>query len=108
MSLTKKQFEVLEYVRGFVAEHEYSPSYREIMRALDYKTVSVVAGHVEQLVGKGYLRKAEGSARSLEVVEELNETEKVFRDKIIELEKSERRDEVEVLQRAAGILGIRV
>lgn len=38
------------------------------MRALDYKSVSTVAIHVDNLIAKGHLRKRDKSARSLEVV----------------------------------------
>jgi uncharacterized protein YbaP (TraB family) len=38
------------------------------MRALDYKSVSTVAIHINGLIAKGYLRKRDRSARSLEVL----------------------------------------
>lgn len=51
-----------------MAEHGYGPSYREIMRGCDYKSVSTVAVHVDNLIARGHLRKKTRSARSLEVV----------------------------------------
>jgi repressor LexA len=65
---TKKQREMLNYVDGFIQSHGYGPSYREIMRALGYKSVSTVAVHLDGLINKGYVRKRDKSARSLEVV----------------------------------------
>lgn len=65
---TKKQKELLDFVDGFIAEHGYGPSYREIMNGMDYKSVSTVAIHIDALISKGYLRKRDNSARSLEVV----------------------------------------
>ena len=65
---TKKQQELLAYVDGFIRSTGYGPSYREIMRALDYKSVSTVAVHVDGLIAKGYLARRDKSARSLEVV----------------------------------------
>lgn len=38
------------------------------MRALDYKSVSTVAVHVDNLIAKGHLLKRDKSARSLEVL----------------------------------------
>lgn len=38
------------------------------MRALDYKSVSTVAIHVDNLIAKGHLRKRDKSARSLEML----------------------------------------
>ena len=65
---TKKQFETLEFISGFIAEHGYSPSYREIMRGCDYTSVATVALHVKNLIARGHLLKRDNSARSLEVV----------------------------------------
>lgn len=65
---SKKQQELLAYIDQFLGEHGYSPSYREVMRALGYKSVSTVATHIDGLIAKGYLRKTEHSARSVEVV----------------------------------------
>lgn len=42
------------------------------MRALDYKSVSTVAIHVDNLIAKGHLRKRDRSARSLEVLRPLS------------------------------------
>lgn len=65
---TKRQKELLEYVDAFIQEHGYGPSYREIMNAIGYKSVSTVAIHIDGLIQKGFLRKTDNSARSLEVV----------------------------------------
>ena len=65
---TKKQKELLQYIEQFITEHGYSPSYREIMRGLEYTSVATVALHVKSLTMRGHLRKRDHSARSLEVV----------------------------------------
>lgn len=65
---SKRQRELLNFVDGFIQGHGYGPSYREIMRALGYKSVSTVAIHIDGLIAKGYLNKRDNSARSLEVV----------------------------------------
>ena len=65
---TKRQRELLNWVDEFIKEHGYGPSYREVMSGLGYKSVSTVAVHIDGLIGKGYLRKRDNSARSLEVV----------------------------------------
>lgn len=65
---TKRQKELLDFVADFIQEHGYGPSYREVMSGLDYKSVSTVAIHINGLISKGYLRKRDNSARSLEVV----------------------------------------
>lgn len=66
---TKKQAQTLEFIKTFIAEHGYSPSYREIMNSLNYNSVATVALHVNSLLKRGHLRKRDRSARSLEVIE---------------------------------------
>ncbi|HSW81251.1 MAG TPA: hypothetical protein VLG40_02535 [Candidatus Saccharimonas sp.] len=66
---SKKQRELLSFIDGFISQHGYGPSYREIMNGLGYKSVSTVATHVDNLIKKGHLHKRDYSARSLEVVE---------------------------------------
>jgi hypothetical protein len=70
---TKKQKELLAYIEGFIAEHGYSPSYREIMNGLQYTSVATVALHVGNLIKRGHLVKRDHSARSLEVVKPTGE-----------------------------------
>ncbi|HEY5152999.1 MAG TPA: hypothetical protein VII55_03420 [Candidatus Saccharimonadales bacterium] len=65
---TKKQKELLGFIETFIAEHGYSPSYREIMAGLNYNSVATVALHVNNLIKRGHIRKRDHSARSLEVV----------------------------------------
>ena len=70
---TKKQRELLTFIEAFIAEHGYSPSYREIMAGLNYASVATVALHVNNLIKRGHIRKRDYSARSLEVVTEPSE-----------------------------------
>jgi repressor LexA len=67
---SKKQRELLSFIDGFIKGNGYGPSYREVMRALDYKSVSTVAVHIDGLIKRGLLYKKDHSARSLEVVKE--------------------------------------
>lgn len=62
---TKKQKELMSFVDGFIKGNGYSPTYREIMRGLGYKSVSTVAIHVDNLITKGFLAKKDNSARSV-------------------------------------------
>lgn len=70
---SKKQRELLTFIDNFINSQGYGPSYREVMRALDYKSVSTVATHIDGLITRGLLRKKDNSARSLEVVNQAKE-----------------------------------
>ena len=63
--LTKKQKEVLDFIKKFHAENKYPPSIRQICSAIDLSSPATVHVHVNHLVEKGYIkRSAEGhSAR---------------------------------------------
>ena len=65
---TKKQLELLSFIQEFIAQNGYSPSYREIMKGLNYTSVATVSLHINNLIRRGHLAKRDKSARSLEVV----------------------------------------
>jgi repressor LexA len=71
---TKKQREILTFIESFITEHGYSPSYREIMTGLKYNSVATVALHVNSLIQRGHLRKRDHSARSIELVDQVETT----------------------------------
>jgi repressor LexA len=72
---TKKQHETLDFIRHFISEHGYSPSYREIMKGCNYTSVATVSLHVNNLIKRGHIVKRNNSARSLEVVSGVTENE---------------------------------
>jgi repressor LexA len=69
VALTRRQREILDFVREFVDENGYSPSLEEIGARFGLSSVATVHKHVQHLVEKGYLRKASNRARSVEPVE---------------------------------------
>ena len=69
MALTRRQREIYDFIRGFVAESGYSPSLEEIGAHFGLSSVATVHKHVSHLVEKGYLRKAWNRSRSVEPVE---------------------------------------
>ena len=70
MALTRRQREIYDFIRQFVAEQGYSPSLEEIGEAFELSSVATVHKHVQHLVEKGFLRKAWNRSRSVEPVEE--------------------------------------
>jgi SOS-response transcriptional repressor LexA len=72
---SKKQHALLEFIDRFIKEHDYAPSYREIARALDYKSVSTVATHINGLIERGWLVKRENAKRSVEVIYKAGQTQ---------------------------------
>lgn len=112
---SKKQRELLSFIDGFIKGNGYGPSYREVMRALDYKSVSTVAVHIDGLIARGLLRKSDHSARSLEVIEAIKPSSETKSNVHIEwlkkelkareiLETDEAKSELEILRGALNIL----
>jgi len=69
MALTRRQREIYDFIRSFVAEHGYSPSLEEIGAHFQLSSVATVHKHVQHLVEKRLLRKAWNRSRSIEPVE---------------------------------------
>jgi len=68
--LTRRQHEILEFLREYTAENQISPTYEEIARHLGVNKVTIY-GHVSELERKGVIaRAARGISRGLRVVEE--------------------------------------
>lgn len=85
---TKKQQALLKYIDEYVTANGVSPSYRDIQQALNLRSVSAVAEHINNCVAAGFLKKVPNTARSLEVIplEDHKETQQLIKRKIIELE----------------------
>ncbi|MEX0668608.1 MAG: transcriptional repressor LexA [Candidatus Saccharimonadales bacterium] len=74
-TLTKKQKQMLDFIREFSGEYGYAPTFREIMEGLHYSSVATVAQHIENLVNKDYLYKRNNEARSIQLVDADVDTE---------------------------------
>jgi repressor LexA len=66
--LTRRQKEVLDFITQFIEVHGYAPSYRETADAFHLGSVATIAEHVETLVEKGYLKKRDNDARSVQLI----------------------------------------
>ena len=65
--LTKRQHEVLEFVRGFTARNGHAPSYAEIAAALDVSSLATVWKHVNELREKGRVTARPNLRRAIEI-----------------------------------------
>ena len=55
--LTRRQEDVLNYVKGYIVSHGYPPTIREIGRALDISSPATIHAHLANLEQKGFIRK---------------------------------------------------
>jgi repressor LexA len=69
MSLSTRQERILEFIRQYRDEHDYPPTIREIGRAADISSTSVVKYNLERLQEKGYLSRNKDVSRGLRLVD---------------------------------------
>lgn len=70
MALTRRQREILEFLKDFISSNGYSPSLEEIAAHFGLSSVATVHKHVQHLLEKGVVRNVANSSRSVEPVED--------------------------------------
>lgn len=65
--LTKRQKEILDYIRGFIDENGYAPSFREIAHYFEFSSTGTVAEYMGILENKGYLTREAVAARAIQL-----------------------------------------
>ena len=68
--LTRRQEDVLNYVKGYIVSHGYPPTIREIGRALDISSPATIHAHLSNLEQKGFIRKENSKNRAIELLVE--------------------------------------
>lgn len=63
--LSRRQKEVLDYIKKFIEEREYSPSYQEICDGTGVSSRATVFKHIKSLMERGFLKSIGGKKRSL-------------------------------------------
>lgn len=67
--LSRKQLEILSYIKNEIYKKGYPPSVREICDAVKLKSTSTVHGHLERLEKKGFIRRDPTKPRAIEVLD---------------------------------------
>ncbi len=80
-TLTKKQSEVLDYIKKYTAEHGYPPAIREIGAGLGLSSPATVHTHVKKLEEAGVIKTSSNKFRTIEILVE-NEYEETKDDVI--------------------------
>ncbi|MCR4763645.1 MAG: transcriptional repressor LexA [Lachnospiraceae bacterium] len=68
--ITKKQQEILEYIKEVVLKRGYPPAVRDICDAVHLKSTSSVHSHLETLEKNGYIRRDPTKPRAIEICDE--------------------------------------
>jgi len=73
MNLTPRQLEIVRFIRDYIAERDYAPTYQEIADHLGVSRPTVFE-HIEALQSKGALTREPTRSRAIILAEELKET----------------------------------
>ena len=68
--ITKKQSEILEYIKSQILNKGYPPSVRDICTAVNLKSTSSVHAHLETLEKNGYIRRDPTKPRAIEIIDD--------------------------------------
>ena len=68
--ISKKQSEILEYMKNEILNRGFPPSVREICEAVSLKSTSSVHSHLETLEKNGYIRRDPTKPRAIEIVDD--------------------------------------
>lgn len=70
VELTRRQDDILKYIKEYMVEHGYPPTIREIGKALDLSSPATIHTHLKNLEKKGFIRKGDSKNRALELLVE--------------------------------------
>ena len=68
--ITKKQEEILEYIKNEILNRGFPPAVREICEAVHLKSTSSVHAHLETLEKNGYIRRDPTKPRAIEILDD--------------------------------------
>jgi len=66
-TLTKRQKQILDFIKNYIGDYGYSPTFEEIKKHFKLKSVATIHEHIETLVEKKFLMKDNNSARGIEL-----------------------------------------
>ena len=69
--LSKRQQDILDFIKDEVRKKGYPPSVREIGEAVGLASSSTVHGHLSRLESKGLIRRDPTKPRAIEILESM-------------------------------------
>ena len=66
--LTKKQKELYDFLKGYMDEHQISPSFEEMKKAVNLKSKSGIHRLITSLEQRGFINRLKHKARAMEII----------------------------------------
>lgn len=70
VTVYRKQRQILDYIVQYIQKNGYSPTLVEIAQAFKLKSLATVHEHLSNLVKKGLIRRFNGVARGIEILDQ--------------------------------------
>jgi len=72
-SLTDAQHELFKWIKSYMKDFQHSPSIRQMMEAMGLKSPAPIQSRLKHLQEKGFISWQEGKARTLQIIDEIND-----------------------------------
>ena len=66
--LTKRQKDILDYIKKYTASHGYPPAIREICKGVGLSSPATVFVHMKNLESLGYIKTTSNKFRTIEIL----------------------------------------
>jgi len=71
--LTRRQHEILGFLKNYISKHGYSPTFQEIAEHFKFSSKGTVYKHLLNLKEKGFIKKCWNKSRSIELTSDIAE-----------------------------------
>ncbi len=71
--LTKKQKELFDYLKDYIANNQISPSFEEMKQAVNLKSKSGIHRLITSLEQRGFIKRLKHKARAMEIIDKSND-----------------------------------
>lgn len=102
MNATKKQMEMLDFIKNFIDEKGYSPSFREIAKGSNLTSLGTVQKYMENLAERNLIKMQVNKKRAVEIT---GADERLLAARIQKSYKAASLSEKQIIKKAMNILG---
>jgi repressor LexA len=80
LKLTKRQSEILSFLKSWIEDNGYPPTRAEIAKELGFKSPNAAEDHLKALSRKGVIEMIPGASRGLKIIESMDDAELAAND----------------------------
>jgi len=73
LTLSKRQTEILNFIKSYLAKNQVPPTIREIAKAVHLSSISTVHAHLNAMDEKGFIKRDKAKPRYIELLQEVQQ-----------------------------------